>query len=141
MELVILKIKPWMIKFKIDDKIYFVKAIDDAYEDGTELYQYIPTDHKGHYITKKLKASWTSFNLNDYITLKRGQTYRDIDKVKFWSQLAWVDFGETVGMGKDAIKYFKVERQKIKCKEKIDRLEKELSSEKTALIYLEQLQD
>lgn len=54
MILKILKIKPWMIKFKIDNHIYFIKSVDDLFESGKQLFEYIPVDDKGHYKTECL---------------------------------------------------------------------------------------
>lgn len=137
----ILKIKPWMIKFKIDDQIYFIKDCDETYEHFKTLYKYIPTDNKGHYKTEVLKHSAGNLNTNDFVTYKRGRTYKDADLRKFWSALAWYNFGEIVGMSAENISAFKRERQKIMCEEKIEKLEKELASERLRLFILEHPED
>lgn len=137
MTLKILKIKPWMIKFKIDDQIYFIKDGDNVYEYAKQLYRYIPTDDKGHYKTECLKGTFGSLNVSDFVTRKNGQTYRDIDTHKFLAALAWYNFGEAVGMSEEDIKAFKTERQKIMWKEKIEKLEKELSIARLELFILE----
>ena len=137
MILKILKIKPWMIKFRIDDQIYFIKQIDEIYEHGKMLWKYIPLDNKGHYKTECLKHSCGDLNISDFVTKKYGQTYRDINLRKFWAALAWDNFGEAVGMSTENINAFKRERQKIMCEEKIAELEKELASEKLRLYILE----
>ena len=126
-----------MIKFKIDDKIYFLKEVDEPYDNYTKLYQYIPTDNKGHYKTECLAYYFGSLNVSDYITRKNGQTYRDIDKTKFCAALAWHNFGEALGMNIDDIKTFKREHQIIKCKQKISDLEKALAKERLCLFILE----
>ena len=137
MILKVIKIKPWMIKFKIDDVIYFIKDGDETFEHYKTLYKYIPTDDKGHYKTEALKSSYGDLNISDFVSLKPGQTYRDIDGRKFCAALAWYNFGEAVGMSDDNIKAFKCERQKIMCEEKIEKLEKELASQKLRLFILE----
>lgn len=137
MNLKMIKIKPWMIKFKIDDKIYFIKDGDDAYEHYKTLYRYIPTDDKGHYKTEALKGSIGSLNVGDFVSRKPGQTYRDIDGRKFWAALAWYDFGEAVGMSEENVIAFKRERQKIMCEKKIERLESELATQRLMLFALE----
>lgn len=137
MNLKMIKIKPWMIKFKIDDKIYFIKDGDDAYEYYKTLYRYIPTDDKGHYRTEALKGSIGSLNVGDFVSRKPGQTYRDVDSRKFWAALAWYDFGEAIGMSDENVIAFKRERQKIMCEEKIKRLESELATQKLMLFALE----
>lgn len=126
-----------MIKFKIDNQIYFIKDGDDVYENAKQLYKYIPTDDKGHYKTECLKGTFGSLNISDFVTRKNGQTYRDIDTRKFLAALAWYNFGEAVGMSKEDIVAFKRERQKIMCEEKIKALEDELASERLKLFILE----
>ena len=137
MNLKILKIKPWMIKFQIDNQIYFIKSVDDAYEHCKQLYKYVPLDNKGHYKTECLKGSFGDLNISDFVTRKYGQTYRDLDLRKFWAALAWYDFGEAVGMSKENVAAFKREHQKIVCEEKIKVLEDELTIEKLKLFILE----
>ena len=126
-----------MIKFKIDDKIYFLKEVDEPYDNYTKLYQYIPIDDKGHYKTECLAHYYGGLNVSDYITRKNGQTYRDIDKTKFWAALAWHNFGEAVGMNAEDIKIFKREKQKIECKNRIAALEQSLTKERLHLFILE----
>ena len=137
MILKILKIKPWMIKFKVNNQIYFIKQTDEAYECSKQLFKYIPIDDKGHYKTELLYTSYGDLNVGDFVTRKIGQTYRDIDRRKFLAALAWYNFGEFVGMSKEDISEYKRERQKIMCEEKIAQLEKELSKERLWLFILE----
>lgn len=137
MDLKMIKIKPWMIKFKIDDVIYFIKDGDETFEHYKTLYRYIPTDDKGHYKTEALKGSYGDLNISDFVSLKPGLTYRDIDGRKFWAALAWYNFGEAVGMSEENVIAFKRERQKIMCEEKIERLESELATQKLMLFILE----
>lgn len=137
MRLVILKKKPWMVKFKVNDTIYFIKQVDGKY--AQTLYMYIPTDDNGHYETKPLKTDYSDFNLSDYITPKKGCSFKEINlnNRKFVSQLAWLNFGECVGMNPIEIKAYKTERQKIQCEEKIAALEKELAKWRLQLFILE----
>ena len=137
MNIEVLKIKPWMIKFKVDNQIYFIKQTDEAYEHSKQLFKYIPLDDKGHYKTELLYTSFGDLNVGDFVTRKLGQTYSDIDQNKFLAALAWYNFGEFVGMSKEDILEYKRERQKIMCKEKIAQLEKELSKERLWLFILE----
>lgn len=137
MDIKILKIKPWMIKFKVDDQIYFIKDTDEIYESSKQLFRYIPFDNKGHYKTELLYTSSGSLNIYDFVTRKHGQTYKDIDLNKFCAALAWYNFGEFVGMNKEDITKHKTEHRIIICREKIDKLEKELASQRLILFILE----
>lgn len=137
MNLKIIKIKPWMIKFKIDDKIYFIKDGDDAYEHYKTLYRYIPTDDKGHYKTEALKGSFGDLNISDFVVRKPGQTYSQIDPERFFAALSWYLFGEAVGMSKDDVERYNLEHRKNILKDKIKRLERELSSSRLDLFILE----
>lgn len=136
MILEILKIKSWMIKFKIDDHIYFIKSVDDLFESGKQLFEYIPVDNKGHYKTECLAGSYGDLNVSDFVTMKRGQTYKQIDLCKFWAALAWFGFGEAVGMSKDNIEWFKRQHRIIVQEEKVKKAEEQLETERLKLSVL-----
>lgn len=136
MILKILKIKPWMIKFKIDDHIYFIKSVDDLFESGKQLFEYIPVGNKGHYKTECLAGSYGDLNVSDFVIMKRGQTYKQIDLCKFWAALAWFGFGEVVGMSSDNIEWFKRQHRIIVQEEKVKKAEDQLALERLKLSVL-----
>lgn len=125
-----------MIKFKIDDHIYFIKSVDDLFESGKHLFEYIPVDNKGHYKTEWLARSYGDLNVSDFVTMKRGQTYKQMDLCKFWAALAWFGFGEAVGMSKDNIEWFKRQHRIIVQEEKVKKAEEQLAFERLKLSVL-----
>lgn len=81
----IIKVKPWMIKFKIDNKVYFIK---DASEDGEELvscYEFIQTDIYGHYVTKHISSKFGLWSV--YYFLGTFKTYSQINVERFITKL------------------------------------------------------
>lgn len=133
MILTVLKINNWSIKFKVDNKIYFIKDVDDCQEYAKTIWQYIPTDKKGHYKTKSLKTTSGSLNIYNYVGSRHGLTYTHINKPKFFAQLVKDGFGDIIGMDQETIWFFEKERKIIACKEKIQKLEKELEKEQYLL--------
>ena len=137
MKLTILKVKPWMIKFAIDDQIFFIKEVDDAYESVKQLYRFIPIGEHGHYETECLVGKLGHLDLTDYIGKHvHGQTYDQFDKARFWSQLAKDGFGEFVGMPSETVAFYKKHHDEIECYDKIQKLELELEYWKNRLCQL-----
>lgn len=137
MNLKVIKIKPWMIKFKIDDKIYFIKNNDEYGEYSKTLYRFIPTDNKGHYKTEAIKGSIGELNISDFVIRKPGQTYSQIDPERFLAALSWNLFGEAVGMDEKDVEKYILEHRKNKIKDKIKRLTHELASARLELFTLD----
>ena len=137
MNLKVIKIKPWMIKFKIDDKIYFIKNNDEYGEYSKTLYRFIPTDNKGHYKTEAIKGSIGKLNISDFVIRKPGQTYSQIDPERFLAALSWNLFGEAVGMDEKDVEKYILEHRKNILKDKIKKLTHELSCVKLDLFKLE----
>lgn len=137
MDIQILKIKPWMIKFRANNQIYFIKQIDESCSNGKQLWKYIPLDNNGHYKTEYLEGSYGDLNVRDFVPDRHpGQTYSQIDTEKFCAALAWYNFGEILGMSENEIKEYKTKRQIIMCEEKIKDLEQKLGSERLRLFIL-----
>lgn len=111
--------------------------MSDDYEYYKALFQYIPTDNKGHYRTVHLKDSFGDLDVSDFVRQKWGQTYRDIDPVRFWGALAWYGFGEAVGMSSNDVNKHVLENMKIQCKDRIAKLEEELKAKRRELAQLE----
>lgn len=95
----ILKVKPWMIKFENDGKIFFLKEMDETYEHFHSLYRYIPTDDKGHYKTEFLASINKPLKHIDYFGeyIPKSRAYKDYPYNIFWMELALNGFAEYVG--------------------------------------------
>ena len=135
-DITILKVKPWQIKFKVDDKIYFIKQIDESCSNGKQLWRYIPIDNNGRYKAEFIKGSYGDLRISDFITQHPGQTYQQIDRRKFLAAIAWYNFGECIGMNQAEIKHYKNEWQIIKCEEEISDLKRKLVSAQLRLFIL-----
>lgn len=134
MEVKFLKIKPWMIKFKINDDIFFIKFVDEIDENKTALYKYIPTDDKGHYRPKWLKSCYGISSLSDYFSepfsCNKGGIYRDIKdhSETFLSRMAINGFGEYIGLNEFECKKYILKNKIQKIEYRIAKLEKETDS-------------
>ena len=118
MILKVIKIKPWMIKFKINDQIYFIRESAES-SHSYALWKYDPTDNKGHYKVECLESAYGNLRISDFVPIKRGQTYRGIDSYKFLMALAYKGFGKAVGMCEEDIDKLKYEARIIWLENKI----------------------
>ena len=143
----ILKIKPWMIKFKVTtisdytrnpiEKIYFIKDGDEWGESTFSLYEYSKLDDKGHYTTKPLAGRYGFFNVDDFVIWKNGMTYKKIDTTNFLAALAECGFGEYVGMDEDLITRYKVLNKQNRLKARWNRLKDEMDKVEAELKEIE----
>ena len=85
----ILKIKPWQIKFRIEDRIYILHEQGDTYEPSTVLYR-VHTDENGRYELEHLGGILGSFHFSKIYPefLQHGQTYSYLDGEKILGWLA-----------------------------------------------------
>ena len=81
----IIKVKPWMIKFKIDDKVYFIKDTSDDGESIVGCFEFILTDKYGHYTVRHISSKFGLWSVTHY--LGKFNTYSQIDLTRFITKL------------------------------------------------------
>lgn len=122
------KIKPWSIKFYVDEKLYLIHECSDTYEPKVDFYQFIPGTN-GSYELVYLAHRLGELRGYDSRT-HQGETYRDIDMVQFINQLCYDGFGKYVGLSDEYI-YDAIIRYKL---DGIDQEIKRLEDRKAKLL-------
>lgn len=99
MKIKIIKIKPWMIKFSVDDNKYMIHENDDFYEPSYSLYKF-ESDKNGRY--KLTYLAGQSGHIHGYDSrTKHGEPYKNIDIIQFIAQLCYDGFAQYVGVDKE----------------------------------------